>query len=84
MSVYTPFIEFDPAPEAILPVMVFIHGGGLFFGMNSLANGFFLMDHDVILVAINYRLGNNYLRFRLKNLLKAVSFKCTLRRGVDH
>ena len=64
LSVYTPFIEFDPAPEAVLPVMVFFHGGGLFFGMNSLANGFFLMDHDVILVAINYRLGNNHLRFR--------------------
>ena len=57
LSVYTPFIEFDPAPEAVLPVMVFLHGGAYIFGMNGMANGYFLMDHEVILVAVNYRLG---------------------------
>ncbi|CAK1555094.1 unnamed protein product [Leptosia nina] len=54
LNVYTPDIE----PTAPLPVMVFIHGGGLksgsgnddFFGPD------FLVNHGVVLVTINYRL----------------------------
>ncbi|XP_065225804.1 esterase FE4-like [Planococcus citri] len=39
-------------------VMVFIHGGGFFTGSGSekMYGGDFLMNHDVILVRINYRL----------------------------
>ena len=37
--------------------MVFIHGGAYIFGWNSMADGFFLTDHDVIVVGVNYRLG---------------------------
>lgn len=46
-------------PESPLPVMVFIHGGGFVVGNSgTISQGpAFLMDEDVILVSISYRLG---------------------------
>jgi carboxylesterase type B len=41
----------------LLPVMVFIHGGGWFFGSSSLYGPAYMMDQDVVLVSVNYRLG---------------------------
>ena len=45
--------------QTLLPVMVWIHGGGFFAGSASPA--FYgpehLLDHDIILVSINYRVG---------------------------
>ena len=55
LSVYTPNMK----PESPLPVMVFIHGGGFVVGNSgTISQGpAFLMDEDVILVSISYRLG---------------------------
>ena len=49
--------------DVLLPVMVWIHGGGLLAG-NGNKHTYgpqFLMDEDVVMVSINYRLG--YLGF---------------------
>ena len=40
-----------------LPVMVWIHGGGLQFGAGSHYGPEFLIDEEIILVTFNYRLG---------------------------
>ena len=37
-------------------LQVYIHGGAYIFGWGTLANGYFLLEHDVILVSMNYRL----------------------------
>merc|ERR1711936_127741 len=39
-----------------LPVLVFLHGGGMILGAGEIYEADFLVDHDVILVTINYRL----------------------------
>lgn len=41
----------------LLPVMVFIHGGGYDTGMNYEYPGYFLARNEVVIVVINYRLG---------------------------
>jgi len=55
MNIYSPNLT----PETPLPVMVWIHGGGLITGSNIAA--FYgaspYIDRDVLLVSINYRLG---------------------------
>lgn len=55
LSVYTR----DVKPETLKPVMVWIHGGALMYGSNSkdLSNPEFLLRNDVVVIAINYRLG---------------------------
>lgn len=49
----------NPKSNAPLPVMVYFHGGGFVTGSadNSFYPPDFLLDHDVILVIGNYRLG---------------------------
>ncbi|KAK4880583.1 hypothetical protein RN001_008729 [Aquatica leii] len=53
LNVYLPNVSH----EEKLPVMVFIHGGAFITGSASDYNPNLLMDHDVVLVTINYRLG---------------------------
>jgi carboxylesterase type B len=54
--------------------MVWIHGGGFFAGSGGteMAGPEFLLDHDVIVVIINYRLGtlgcNSYLHHLKKKI----------------
>ncbi|ROT66414.1 JHE-like carboxylesterase 1 [Penaeus vannamei] len=51
---------FTPAgrePEERLPVMVWIHGGGYFSGAAVEYQPQVLMNHDVVLVVVQYRLG---------------------------
>ncbi|XP_053988368.1 carboxylic ester hydrolase-like [Hylaeus volcanicus] len=43
--------------EMLLPVMLWIHDGAFQYGSGNNVNERFLMDRDVVLVAINYRLG---------------------------
>ena len=43
--------------DAKLPVMVFIHGGGLEIGQGFIYEPDFLLDKDIVLVIIQYRLG---------------------------
>ncbi|XP_015108518.1 esterase FE4 isoform X2 [Diachasma alloeum] len=55
LSVYTPKTD----PDDLLPVMVYIHGGEFVRGDISFpaVGPGFLLDHDVLLVAMQYRLG---------------------------
>ncbi|XP_045494862.1 esterase E4-like [Colias croceus] len=55
-NIYTPN---EIRPSNLLPVMVFIHGGGFYFGSNTnlLYDGKYLVKKGVIVVTINYRLG---------------------------
>ncbi|EDV36794.1 uncharacterized protein Dana_GF11774 [Drosophila ananassae] len=56
LNVYAPKVKNSNTP---LPVMVWIHGGGFFFG-NGNNNFHFpakLMEQEVIVVTLNYRLG---------------------------
>ncbi|XP_063801698.1 fatty acyl-CoA hydrolase precursor, medium chain-like isoform X1 [Pseudophryne corroboree] len=55
LNVFTPS---DRARNAPLPVMVFIHGGGLVTGLASMYDGSALSSYeDVVFVSIQYRLG---------------------------
>jgi len=55
LNVWTP----DPSPDARLPVMVWIHGGGFEMGSGSspLYDGSAFARNGVVLVTVNYRLG---------------------------
>ncbi|KAJ8713351.1 hypothetical protein PYW07_013721 [Mythimna separata] len=59
VNVSTPKVSTPGLLMHLLPVMVFIHGGGFFFG-NGLAkfeNGpDYLIEHNVVVVTMNYRL----------------------------
>ncbi|XP_063545596.1 juvenile hormone esterase-like isoform X2 [Cydia strobilella] len=54
LNVYTPNIDGE-----FLPVMVYIHGGGLQFGSGSASvrGADYLVEKDVVVVTINYRCG---------------------------
>jgi para-nitrobenzyl esterase len=57
LNVYAPALP-GPAPEARLPVMVWIHGGGNTIGTSRFYDGSRLASlHQVIVVTLNYRLG---------------------------
>lgn len=57
VNVYTP--PLSDIPKTGLPVMVWIHGGAWISGSNHhLVYGpDYILDHDVVLVTVNYRLG---------------------------
>ncbi|XP_063634693.1 juvenile hormone esterase-like [Cydia splendana] len=60
LNIYTPYTSEELANDhKLLPVMVFIHGGGWMCGDSSTAmyGPQHLLDRDVLLVGINYRLG---------------------------
>jgi len=64
------FMKTDPNGE-LKPVMVWIHGGGFISGSgngeSNLYGPNYIMDRDVVLVTINYRLGalgRHYLKIR--------------------
>lgn len=57
LNVFTPKVKTKATP---LPVMVYIHGGGFIYGTGtrkSESGMDFLIEHEVIVVSINYRLG---------------------------
>ncbi|XP_021956499.1 venom carboxylesterase-6 [Folsomia candida] len=59
LNVYTPKLPSTKRrQDAPLPVMVWIHGGGWFFSSSSLYGPAYLLDEDVVLVSMNYRLGS--------------------------
>ena len=65
LNIYVPEAALEAGAEQ-RPVMVWIHGGGLMFGSNAMNTGdkyspWPLLDRDVIVVAVNYRL--SYLGF---------------------
>ena len=58
LDVWAPRLEPAAAKEARLPVMVWIHGGGESIGRAGFYSGGKLAEaHDVVVVAVQYRLG---------------------------
>lgn len=58
LNIYTPSLP--NSGEPLLPVMVFFHGGGFIFGSgtdDSIHSPDYLIEKNVVLVSINYRLG---------------------------
>jgi len=56
LNIYTPIRE-KTKENALLPVFFWIHGGAFQYGSGTSFGARYLLDHDVILVTINYRLG---------------------------
>ncbi|XP_070172352.1 carboxylic ester hydrolase-like [Polyergus mexicanus] len=56
LNIYVPVRE-KTENNISMPVLFWIHGGAFQFGSGILYNAKYLMDSDVILVTINYRLG---------------------------
>nr|UYG55612.1 esterase 3 [Geocoris pallidipennis] len=51
------------------PVLVFIHGGAFFMGNGDMVKPTFLMDEEVVIVNVNYRLGiMGFLSFETKEM----------------
>lgn len=52
-------LYFQVSRFAKLPVMVYIHGGGFFSGSSTsqVYRPDYILDSDVVLVAMNYRVG---------------------------
>ena len=69
LNVYTPQSEFTDEGERQLPVMVWIHGGGLQNGSSDPYDPTRLVKKGVIVVTINYRLG--YLGFFAQSAIDA-------------
>ncbi|XP_068619891.1 juvenile hormone esterase-like [Battus philenor] len=59
LNIYTPITGNEVDTGRRLPVMMFIHGGGWMCGdgTTQMYGPQFLLDRDVVFVAINYRLG---------------------------
>ena len=55
LAVFTPVTTNH---QRLLPVMVFIHGGGFSRGSYTALGGNYLLDHDIVLVNIHYRLSS--------------------------
>nr|XP_012224497.1 PREDICTED: esterase FE4-like [Linepithema humile] len=55
LNVYTPNITKEPYPQ--YPVMVWIHGGGWLNGESNYTKPGYLLDHNVVFVTVNYRVG---------------------------
>ena len=55
LAVFTPVTTNH---QRLLPVMVFIHGGGFSRGSYTALGGNYLLDQDIVLVNIHYRLSS--------------------------
>ncbi|XP_052741316.1 venom carboxylesterase-6 [Bicyclus anynana] len=53
VNVHTP----KPYADALLPVVIFIHGGAFMYGAGGQYDGVHMMDRDLVFVTLNYRLG---------------------------
>ncbi|KAK3885779.1 hypothetical protein Pcinc_010039 [Petrolisthes cinctipes] len=56
LDVYTPYGAMDEGSQK-LPVLVYIHGGAFFFGDKNMYGPTRFLEHDVLVVPIQYRLG---------------------------
>lgn len=56
LNIYVPMRE-KTTNETSMPVLFWIHGGAFQFGSGMVYGAKYLMDHDVVFVTINYRLG---------------------------
>jgi para-nitrobenzyl esterase len=69
LNVFRPEAEWGEGERRGLPVMVWIHGGGLIDGSSTAYNPELLVKKGVIVVTINYRLG--YLGFFAQSAIDA-------------
>ncbi|XP_034832499.1 venom carboxylesterase-6-like [Maniola hyperantus] len=53
VNIHTP----KPKADALLPVVIFIHGGAFMYGAGGQYDGVHMMDRDLVVVTVNYRLG---------------------------
>ncbi|XP_026327680.1 venom carboxylesterase-6-like [Hyposmocoma kahamanoa] len=53
VNVYSP----KPYKGADLPVVMYIHGGAFMYGAGDVYNPVYIMDRDLVVVTLNYRLG---------------------------
>nr|CAD7265256.1 unnamed protein product [Timema shepardi] len=77
INVYTPQLPRVKHACSLLPVMVWIHGGGLVSGSGdpSLYGPGYLLDREIVFVTFNYRLGAlGNLNITLNYLLGALGF----------
>ncbi|OXA44247.1 Esterase FE4 [Folsomia candida] len=56
LNVYTPVISGNKT-NAALPVVVYIHGGSFLFGTGREYGAAYLLNEDIVLVTLNYRVG---------------------------
>merc|ERR1712179_45506 len=57
LNVATPNLDYNLTSKDPMPVMFWIHGGGFVSGSGSWFDPSFLLDKDVLIVSLNYRLG---------------------------
>ncbi|MEN8674163.1 carboxylesterase family protein [Nocardioides sp.] len=57
LNVTSAYGEDTSGSAAARPVIVWLHGGGLFEGNGSLVDPTVLAEHDAVVVTVNYRLG---------------------------
>lgn len=57
LNVYTPKIPTGSSPANYFDVIVYIHGGAFMYGSSHEYKPHLLLDKDVVLVTLNYRLG---------------------------
>jgi len=58
LNIFTPKIPKTSVKETeLLDVIFYIHGGAYMFGRSNFFGAKYLMDRNVILVTMNYRLG---------------------------
>jgi len=57
LNVFSPMKQVTDDSKGLLPVMVYIHGGAWFAGSATEFSPRHIMDHDVVYVALQYRLG---------------------------
>ncbi|ODM98999.1 Venom carboxylesterase-6 [Orchesella cincta] len=55
LSIYTPNVD---KSKPLLPVMVWFHGGHFMYGGNNIYGPDYLLQEDVVLVTVNYRLNS--------------------------
>ncbi|GBP64398.1 Esterase FE4 [Eumeta japonica] len=58
LNVYSPHLP-KSSKTKLLPVLVYLHPGGFYAvsGQSTIAGPQYMLDHDVVLVTVNYRLG---------------------------
>ena len=57
LNIWTPNVQNNNRSKTLKPIMFWIHGGALAMGSIELYNGSGLATNDVVVVAVNYRLG---------------------------
>ncbi|KAF6206558.1 hypothetical protein GE061_017792 [Apolygus lucorum] len=84
LNIFTPVVPNSSFPALLYPVIVYIHGGAYYFLSSGEYGPRYLLDEDVVLVTINYRIGipgfgstNDYIlpgNLGLKDQIKALKW----------